>query len=436
MRAVSSAFLNSLSGSTLTTARVRAVDPTKGRGGDGLFIPFTPPLPIISGSITLDATADERARVDDLTIAPYWPDIGQDRPNSAGRFSTAVTELNIIGTQASQRPGKPVWPPTREWSQTGPVLSGSAVIGHKPPLSPYGQFLVIEAGVEMGNGNVEYVRLGYYRIESMEQEDEPDGPITIGARDLMASVIDSRMTFERTFPSGTTMAAIFQTLLISDRGLPFGWEVTDLILDGGFAADTLAVARTTERERFEFLDGLVKERGYRWYADGKGRIVVDQAPNPLAPVWDVAAGAGGSLLRSGRKVTRDGVYNIAVADAAGVSDSPAVRAWRYNFEGWDSPTYVAAFGYVPAFYESPTITDLSSAQAAADTVYAANKGVPYQRTLVTIPNPALEPDDPIRVYPRGTRDSLDYELHIAEQLSIPLTPGGTMTIRTREHRTT
>jgi hypothetical protein len=101
-----------------------------------------------------------------------------------------------------------------------------------------------------------------------------------------------------------------------------------------------------------------------------------------------------------------------------------------------SPTYIYSFGWVPTFYESPFISDDASAQAAAATLYARVKGVPYQRTLVHTPNPALEPDDPIRVFPRGMSDPLNYELHIAEQLTTPLTPGGTMTTRTREHRIT
>ena len=63
-----------------------------------------------------------------------------------------------------------------------------------------------------------------------------------------------------------------------------------------------------------------------------------------------------------------------------------------------------------------------------------NLGLPYNLTLESIPNPALEPGDPIRVrYPvsqrrRGLRD----EHHIIEQLTVPLTADGAMTALTRE----
>lgn len=416
MRPVSEQFLNALRGSGLATARVRPCLPSV-RGGDGLIAPAGPALPILDGKVTLDGTADERGRLD-LTVAPYWPDTGQDRPSTAGSFSTSTATATM-----DTRPGKPVWP-------------------NRPsdPLTPYGKVLLVEAGVEYGNGNVEYVRLGYFRVDEMTQDDEPEGPIVISGRDLMAFLVDSRMIYEATFLAGTTYQHIFETLVIEGtesffwNGLPFGFTTTDLDLDSTFGALTLGVTSTTEQDRFAFLNTLVKDAGYVWYFDGRGKCVVKEPPDPMTPVWTIGGTDGGALRKASRKITREGVYTIIVADSAAIQDTPSVRYVLANNTGFDDPVYYAAFGYVPRFYESPFITNDAQAESAARKLLPETLVLPYQRAITHTPNPALEPGDPVTVWAHGTNDPLSSELQIVETTEIPLVPGQDATSGMREGR--
>lgn len=418
MRAVSAAFLSALSGSNLVAARVR---PGHGltRTGGGAIDPQGPPLPLLSGTLTLDGTADERGRVE-LEVAPYWPDSGQDTAGSAGSFAAS----------AATGPGQSVWP------AAGPTTY----------LSPYGNVMLVEAGVEFGSGSVEYVQLGWYRIETMEQDDQPDGPIRIQARDLMSFLIDSRMVYEVTFAAGTTMSTIFNKLVIQDdydyRGMPFGWGAAQLDLNATFAAMTITEAHTTERERFAFLDDLVRSRGYIWYFDQFGNCKVTTPPDPSVPVLGIAAGQDGTLLSAGRRITRDGAYSLVVADSAELSDTLQVRYVKYNNEGSKtiagahSPTNAWVYGFVPLFYASPFIKTDAQAQSAAESRYTAVKGIPYQRDLTMVPNFALEPYDSIRVWPFGMDDQSTGEIHIVEKLSFDLVGSSPAQVSTKEWRLT
>jgi hypothetical protein len=420
VRAVSDRFANALTGSSVIASRVRLAHHLV-RGGDGLMTPIGPALPILDGTVTLDGTADERGRVE-LTLAPYWPEEGQDQPNAAGSFAT---------TADTAAPGKPVFP-----DPSSDRLDGT--------LAPYGNLLLVETGVEYGAGSVEYVQLGYYRIEEIEQDDEPNGSIRVTARDLMSFLIDSRMVYEQSFAAGATMTSIFQALVIADPvyawpGMPYGFTATDLDLDPTFAALTLDASRTTEGERFAFLDDLVRSRGYIWYWNQIGQLTVTTAPDPTVPLADIAAGTGGTLLRVGRKLTRDGAYSIVRADSADISGSAMVRYVAYNNEGTEtygavhSPTNLYMFGAVPLYYSSPFITNDAQAGSAALSRYADVKGIPFRRTLAMRPNAALEPFDPVTLWPSGTSDQSTAENHILATIQLPLVAGESA-VTTKEWR--
>jgi len=89
---------------------------------------------------------------------------------------------------------------------------------------------------------------------------------------------------------------------------------------------------------------------------------------------------------------------------------------------------------VPTFYSSPFITTKAQAFAAASSLLTRSLGAPYVVEFGSVPNPALEVLDPIRViYPDKARSKGDStELHIIERLTVPLSAEQTQTGTTRE----
>jgi hypothetical protein len=158
-------------------------------------------------------------------------------------------------------------------------------------------------------------------------------------------------------------------------------------------------------------------------------LAIKSAPDPAVPVVELAAGKGGVLIKPSRRLTRDGVYNAVVASGEGTDTAAPVRALAVDASP-ESPTYFyGRFGPVPRFFTSPFLATFSQAQGAASAMLLRNLGLPYNVDLSAVPNPALEPFDPVRTR-FSDRDA--EETHVLETLTVPLVPGAALTATTRE----
>ena len=364
MRPVSAEFLRTLRGSHEFIARARVVEPgLTGTNPDGTFIP------ILGGSVTMDATADVRSTLD----------------------------LDTDGTG--------MWP-----RRAGDLLA------------PYGNELFVERGIKYGNGSLEWVSQGYYRIQAPEQDNPPNGPIRLAASDRMASIIEARLLAPRQFDSSATYGDVVADLVNEVAGYTIEW-------DDGTEADTLDRTVLAEEDRFGFLNDLVKALGKVWYFDYRGILVIKDPPDASSPVWDVNHGAGGVLVEMSRDLSREGVYNAVVATGEAADAEVPARAVVYD-NNPNSPTYwLGTFGKVPRFYSSSFITTDDQAFSAASSMLRQSLGLPYNVDLSQVPNPALEPLDPVRV---SYSDSDARELHVLKTLTVPLTATEAQAATTQE----
>lgn len=288
-------------------------------------------------------------------------------------------------------------------------------------LTPYGNELFVECGIELGNGSVEVISQGYFRIDSVEQSSAPFGSIRITAYDRMKGIVEARLTELVSFSVGTTISAIFDRLILEvypDATIEFD--------DAGFASSTITSIQVAEEDRFGFLNNLVTSNGKIMYWDYRGILVVKTPPDPTSSVWEVNAGAYGVLISSTRALSREGVYNGVVALGESVNNTPPVRALAVD-NNVTSPTYWEGnFGKVPRFFSSSFITTYAQALNAAQNILRKTLGLPHSVSFTSISNPALEPLDAITI------DQLDVvALHVIETLVTPLTPTRPMTATTR-----
>ena len=370
MRPVSDAFLTTIRGSHEMVADARIVAP--GLTGTN---PTGDTLTVISGNVVLDGTAQVRSTLD----------------------------LTVDGTGG--------WP------------------GGTAGLSPYGNEIFVRRGVKTAAGASEWVSLGYYRIQSIEQDRPPDGPIRITGRDRMQAVIDARLLTPVQFDDGALVGGIVEQLV---NEVYAGWTPT---VEWSDDTDTQAIGRgiTADEDRYATLNELITSYGLIWYWDHRGHLVVKPVPSPSAPVWDVDAGAGGVLLRASRELSRDGVYNAIVVSGEGADTSTPVRAVVVDNDPtsptwWDGP-----FGRVPRAYSSPFVTSIPQALSAGASLLTRTRGLPYSVTFSSVTNPALEPYDPVRVR-QSTRGGR--ETHSIDRLTIPLTADAAMDGTTRQQTVT
>lgn len=324
-------------------------------------------IPIFSGDVALDANAEVRGSVDLSTSADFWP--------------SEATDL----------------------------------------ATPYGNELFVERGIVMGNGTRVFVSQGYFRINSVEEESTP-GRIRIAGSDRMSQVVDGKLVSPRQFTTTDTLETIVETL------------VTDVLpdaqfdLDATFAATTLGRDVVAEDDRYKFLWDLVRSHGLIWYWDHTGTLRVTAPPDPSMPVFTVNSGADGVLVALRRILSRENVYNAVIAEGEGPDTDNPVRAVAVDASPV-SPTYWhGPFGKVPRSFSSPFITSVLQAQSAARTMLQRVLGLPSQVDFEAVPNPALEPEDPVLVVsPRDART------HILERISLPLTnDGGALKADTRQ----
>lgn len=286
-------------------------------------------------------------------------------------------------------------------------------------LSVYGSQLRISRGIRYPDGLTEMVPLGVFRVDEVAG-DPDEGPVTINGKSLEAMVADDKFTAV-TSVSGTAVGAV--TSLIQET-LPTA-TVVNRATDAAIGPRTYDV----EGDRWAAVVECAAAIGAEAFCDADGIFIISELPDLLAvpPVWSVAAGEGGAYISANRGMSLDGVYNgcltrgenteadIAPVSALVVDDDPT------------SPTYWGGpFGRRPMFYSSATLTTVNAATGAAILKLRAAKAPNASADITSLPNPALEPGDVVRVaYPDGTR-----ELHQVQGFSVPLDPGGAFTLAT------
>jgi len=276
-------------------------------------------------------------------------------------------------------------------------------------FAPFGNEVFVRRGIEFGGGSVEWVSLGYFRINSVEQDDAPDGPLRVAGQDRMSGLIEARLLAPVQFAATDSYGTVVDTLVTE----VFPWATVEW--DDATDTDLLARALIAEEDRWGFLDELVTGKGKIWYWDHRGILVIKDAPDPEDVVWQCNAGAGGVMTSLSRDLSREGVYNAVVATGEALDTTAPPRAVAVD-DNPDSPTYWEGdFGKVPRFYTSPFITTDGQALTAATAILRQNLGLPYNVQFGQVPNPALEPHDPIAV-----NSGVGAELHVIERLTIPL----------------
>lgn len=290
------------------------------------------------------------------------------------------------------------------------------------PLAPYGRWeLFVRRGVDIGSETV-WGAGGYFRLDELEQAEATKGPITIAASDRMAAIIDARFLSPRQLQAGRTVGQVVRELVEEV------YPAAEVVFDDATEFATLARSVIVEESRFEALKEIVTSAGKIWHWDGQGRLQIRSAPDPDRPLWHVRAGAGGVLIEPARRLSRQGVYNAVVARGEGADLADPVQAVAVD-TGADSPTrWGGPFGLVPRFYSSPLIATEAQAYQAAVGMLRRNLGLPYTVDYSQVPNPLLRPWDPIRV----THDDGTRELHVAQQVTVPLGAETAMQVATQE----
>lgn len=286
-------------------------------------------------------------------------------------------------------------------------------------LAAYGATLRITRGVAYGDGTEELVPLGVFRLDSVDG-DVSTGPVTLQGKDLSAAIADDKLTTPYT-ATGTVVSAV--TALIH-RTLPSA-TVLSLITDTAIGRRTWDI----EADPWAAAQEVASAAGAEVYANADGVFVIATLPDvaTTTPVWSIEAAEDGVYLKANRGMSSDSVKNGWLARGENTSDNVAPVSYLATDNDVNSPTYWGGpFGKRPGFYSSSTLTTTTACQLAAQLKLAQGKAPNASGDISSLPNPALEAGDVLRV----VHEDGSKELHQAASFTVPLDLGGDFPIAT------
>ncbi|MFI2081412.1 DUF5047 domain-containing protein [Streptomyces rubiginosohelvolus] len=286
-------------------------------------------------------------------------------------------------------------------------------------LAVYGARIRVARGIDYRDGTKELVPLGVFRLDTVDG-DPVYGPVTLAGQSLECVVADDKF-LEPYRATGTIQSAI--TALIQ-RSIP-GADVVLTIPDAPIGSRTW----DTEGDPWAAVQEIAAVGGAECYTSPDGTFIVATLPDLLAtePAWTVAAGEGGVYLAGKRGMSAAGVNNAVLARGENAVDGVAPVQYLAVDNDPGSPTYWSGpFGHRPRFHSSSTLINTSACQLAAELLLRSSKAPNAIGDFSSLPNPALEPGDVLRVvHPDGLK-----ELHQVASFTVPLGPSGDFPIGT------
>jgi hypothetical protein len=292
------------------------------------------------------------------------------------------------------------------------------------PLAPYGQRLVVSRGIRFANGAEEWVPLGTFRV------DEPSGdvhlgPVTVTGATAEADIIDDK--FQTPVTTRGMGGCVDAITTIIRQTIP---DATITNLTVGNRNPAVAVATwDAGTDRWDVVSQIALAMKAEIYVDALNRFVIADLPDVVngAVAWDIADGEGGTLISHGRSIRRTSVYNGVLASGENTASGAAPVSALVVDNSPTSPTrWGGPFGKVTKTISSALWTTTAGCQAAAEFALFDATAPNVQTSLDTLPNPALEGNDIIRLVSAGRK-----ERFLVQSLSIPLTATGDFSITLR-----
>lgn len=289
-------------------------------------------------------------------------------------------------------------------------------------LSPWGVELRVWVTISQGTRTFPEIPVFTGRVEQVTRE-RRTGKVKVRALDRFAQINDEGFEQLRSLPVGAITAGI--TTLIHEV-YPDA-TVTDTT--GSTATiPTGLMWRDGDGSRGQAVDDLALAIGAEVIELPDGNFVIRPMPSlSNSPVWTVATGEGGVIVRDAQTIARTGVANRWIVVGEQTTAAAPVRA--VVTEQYGPLAYGSPFGRVVRKVSSPLIGSYGQAVAAGEAYRVRVRGLARTRDVTVIANPALEAGDVLQVEVPAD-DSREW--HIADEFDVPLTPlAPTMTIGSR-----
>ncbi|MFJ2719363.1 hypothetical protein [Streptomyces sp. NPDC087437] len=276
--------------------------------------------------------------------------------------------------------------------------------GH--PLAAYGQQIRILYGVDVG-GSWEWIDRGWFLIT----ESGADGDTVSVTTQGLLTLIDEAKLVAPFQPSGTIVSTI-RGLVEPALTVEFGGGLADRAVPVGMQWDDDRMAGLTE-----VLDA--------WAADAQvttaGTLLVDAVTDGGPAVLSLTDGIGGTVMRWQGTTTRDGAFNVVVAQGEDEWGNQ-LQGVAYDTDSLSPYQYGGPFNPlpVPHVFQSPLMRTVAQCRQGAQSTLLRLRRTASRRLGVTmVPHPGLMTGDVVSVTGAGLVDAPC----VIESLSLPYSPG-------------
>ena len=274
------------------------------------------------------------------------------------------------------------------------------------PLAAYGQQLRISYGIDIG-GDFEWIDRGWFLIT----ETSTDGDtVTVTAQGLL-TLIDEAKFVGPFQPSGTFTSTI-RSLVEPALTVAF---------DGSLVDQSVPVGMQWDDDRLGGLNEVLAAWSADAYVTPDGFLQVEPLADSGSPVLSLTDGSGGTVMRWQGTTTRDGAFNVVVAQGED-SNGNQLQGVVYDVDGASPYRIGGPFSPlpVPYFYSSPLMTTVTQCRKAAATTLLRLRRTASRKLGVTlVPHPGLVNGDIISVTGAGLVNAPC----MIESMSLPYSPG-------------
>jgi Domain of unknown function (DUF5047) len=289
------------------------------------------------------------------------------------------------------------------------------------PLNPYGTQLKVFQGIVGANGQLFGTEVPVFvgRLETVSRQ-RLSGQINISGLDPFADVNDALFESPRSPAAGTGVVSNIIGLVTEVRPDARIWDIT---------ANNAAIpaGMMWDQDRGQAIDTLAASIGAEVFARPDGITWVIRPVPTLTgtPVWTLAEGQGGALVRDSQSLARTDVANRVIVHVEQPGATPLLVAVTDDLLA-SLTRYGGPYGTVVRHYSNALITTTDQAQVAGRARLARSIGATRTRQVDTVPNPALEAGDLMTV-----STAAGVERHIADSFGVPLAVTDVMTTQTR-----
>jgi hypothetical protein len=276
------------------------------------------------------------------------------------------------------------------------------------PLAAYGQMLRIDYGVDVG-GTWEWINRGWFLIV----ESSTDGDtVTVTAQGLLTLIEEAQMVAPFQPSSTDTLASVIRALVEPALTCSFDPALIDRAVPLGMQWDSDRMGGLTEVLDAWAADAQVTEDGF---------LLIEPLTDSGTPVLALTDGTGGTVIRWQGSTSRDGAFNVVVAQGEDGSGNQ-IQGVVYDTDPNSPFSFGGSFNPLPVPYQSSSSLLTTVAQcrtAAAATLTRLRRTASRKLSVTMVPHPGLVTGDILSLTGAGLKAATS----VIETMSLPYSTG-------------